>query len=82
VFEVVYVLVKKYNLTREEIVGILIKLLQEERIRCSRQVLINSLLRYQDNRQLSLVDCYLLVLAEDIGAKLVTRDKQLLKRIR
>jgi predicted nucleic acid-binding protein len=79
VLEVVYVLEKKYELTRKDIVGVLVVLLGGRKVQCERLLLINSLLKFRVKPQLSFVDCYLGELAEELNCGIITGDKDLKK---
>lgn len=82
VFESVFVLQKLYDLSRTDICESLCRIIQLQKIQCSRLLLFNSLLRYKDSRALSFIDCYLTEMSEISGCKLITRDKNLKKKIR
>ncbi len=82
IFETVYILDKEYNLEREELVDLIAKVLRQKQIESDRLVILNTLLKYRDNPNLSLVDCYLWCQAQDMKCDILTSDKKLARRHR
>lgn len=77
--EIVFVLEKQYKKTREEIFGAMILILSEETISTDRDLIQKALSVYTNNKKLSIVDCYLLALAEKEKVEIKTLDKEMIK---
>lgn len=82
IFEVVYVLNHEFKLDRFEIVEAVAKMITTQKVNCEREVILNTLFKFRDNKKLSLVDCYLWELKENTGLELITLDKELLKAVK
>ncbi|KKU82643.1 MAG: PilT protein domain protein [Candidatus Amesbacteria bacterium GW2011_GWC2_47_8] len=81
IFEAVYILGKEYGVDRGELVDLIVKVLRQDRIESERVIVLNTLLKYRDNRNLSLVDCYLWGLAQEMKCDILTADKKLAKHL-
>jgi len=79
VFETVYVLEGMYGRERVEIFSWLTSLLDHPKLVYDRQVILNTLFRYRDRKNLSVVDCYVLELASEGKCELVTVDEKMMK---
>src|SRR3989344_9041721 len=62
VFETVYVLESNYDRDRMEIFSWLTSLLGHSKLMYDRRIILNTLFRYRDKKNLSIVDCYVLEL--------------------
>lgn len=77
--EVVWNLLSFYKETKENVVDLLLDLISQDWIINSRKGILLETLRLYKNENLSYVDCWLAVLAKDLGYKLETFDKKLKK---
>lgn len=80
-FETAYTLESYYKVKRLEIVEMLSKLLQIKNLSSEKILLLNTLYLYRDFVRLSLVDCYLIMLAREKRCDLISNDKDILKHL-
>jgi len=81
-FEFVYVLDHHYKLSRLTICEMVKGLVSIKKLDCNRELILNTLIRYNNHSSLSYADCYLAAAASYMNAPpLWTFDKTLAKQI-
>ncbi len=80
-FETAFTLESYYKVKRLEIVNMLLVLLQTKKLSSDKILLINTLYLYRDKPKLSLVDCFLIILAKELKSDLISNDKEIVKAI-
>ncbi len=81
-FEIIYTLRSQYKLPKEEIATQLGKLLALPYLSVEEEAILKSTLSFWLKSKLDLVDCYLLVKAENDSADVLTFDSGLKKKLK
>jgi predicted nucleic-acid-binding protein len=77
--EVIFVLEKVYEAPRAEIGSVIKRLMARPDLICNRMLMNEVIDLYEEQRSLSIVDCYTAVEARTFANNMVTFDKNLLK---
>jgi predicted nucleic acid-binding protein len=80
--EITFVLEKVYRLPRIEIVEKLRKIIVDPKIDAERSMYFYISEIYRTQTPLSIVDCYLLIQAKELGIDLISLDKKLKRKIK